>query len=134
MSLIEWRDEFELGIDEVDHEHRQLVGLINELHNALAENNTSEQLQDFLGEVYARIAAHFALEEKVMRDINYDEYGQHKDDHELLLDGLRDIMDKYEDEQEYSDAEMASHLNSWFGNHFKSMDARLHRFLEKQDQ
>ncbi|MDH5632347.1 MAG: bacteriohemerythrin [Gammaproteobacteria bacterium] len=134
MSLIEWRDDFELGIADVDHEHRQLIDLINELHTALAENNSSEQLQDFLGEVYARMAAHFALEERVMRELDYDEYVQHKDDHEQLLDGLRDIMDKYEDEQEYSDAEMASHLNSWFGNHFKSMDARFHQFLEKQGE
>ena len=31
MKLIEWRDKFQLGIPAVDHEHRELINLINEL-------------------------------------------------------------------------------------------------------
>jgi len=50
-------------------------------------------VMDFLGELYARIAAHFALKEKIMRDNGYDEYHDHKADHERLLDDIRDLMD-----------------------------------------
>ena len=35
MSLLDWRDEFRIGIAEVDHEHQVLIGLINDLHAAL---------------------------------------------------------------------------------------------------
>ena len=31
MTLIEWRKEFETGVVDVDHEHKELVGLINKL-------------------------------------------------------------------------------------------------------
>ena len=38
---------------------------------------------------------HFALEERIMRDSGYSEYEDHKDDHEELLDEIRDLMDGF---------------------------------------
>ena len=128
MSLIEWRKEFETGIAEVDHEHRELVDLINALHAEIEKGGVRENVSAFLGEVFARIAAHFALEETVMRKHRYDEYAEHKADHERLLDELRDIMDQHDDEGHFNDASqaLATTVRDWFVNHFKTRDARLH--------
>jgi hemerythrin len=130
MALIEWRSDFETGIAEVDHEHQELVGLINQLHEEIQGATDEETLRRFLGEVFARISAHFALEETVMRKHRYDEYGAHKAEHEALLDQIRDIMDDFE-EGRYGDAgqALASAVRDWFVNHFKTKDARLHRLL-----
>jgi len=87
--LIAWRPEFETGIPDVDHEHRELVGLINQLHAALEAGASKDEVARFLGEVFARISAHFALEESIMRKHRYDEYAEHKADHEKLLDDIR---------------------------------------------
>lgn len=130
MSLVEWRDEFRTGIAEVDHEHETLIALLNDLHDRVQAGADPEAVADFLGEVYAQIAAHFALEEKIMRDRGYDEFQDHKADHEHLLDGIRDIMEDqargaYTD---YSEA-LSTHLQTWFTQHFKTRDARLHRIL-----
>ena len=130
MALIVWRKEFETGIAEVDHEHQELVELINELHVQLGGDTTKETVSRFLGEVFARISAHFALEETVMRKHRYDEYPAHKAEHEALLDEIRDIMDDYE-AGAYADASqaLAGTVRDWFVNHFKTKDARLHRML-----
>ena len=130
MTLIEWRSEFETGISDVDHEHQELVGLINQLHEELGGDAPTMDVSDFLGEVFARISAHFALEESVMRKHNYDEYIPHKTDHESLLDDIRDIMDDYE-EGKYAayDVALASAVRDWFVDHFKNKDARLHKML-----
>jgi hemerythrin len=130
MALIEWRKEFDTGIAEVDHEHRELVGLINQLHDRLMTGADKETVGRFLGEVFARISAHFALEETVMRKHKYDEYAAHKADHEKLLDDLRDIMDDYEADAyfDYEEA-LGTAVRDWFVNHFKTRDARLHRRL-----
>jgi hemerythrin len=130
MALIEWRKEFETGIAEVDHEHQELVALINQLHAQLGGDAGKETVERFLGEVFARISAHFALEETVMRKHGYDEYQAHKAEHEALLDQIRDIMDDY-DAGAYADAgeALATAVRDWFVNHFKTKDARLHRLL-----
>ena len=126
MTLLEWRDEFRIGIAEVDHEHQQLIGLINELHEALSPQASAAAIGDFLGELHARIAAHFALEEKVMRARHYPEYTDHKQDHEQLLEQLREIMEQFEREGRYAAPTLGAVLNRWFGEHFRTRDARLH--------
>ena len=130
MVLIQWRPEFDTGIIEVDHEHRELVGLINALHTAVGSNADKDTVSTFLGEVFAKIAAHFALEETVMRKHEYDEYPAHKADHEKLLDDLRDIMDDYDAGRftNYEEA-LGSAVRDWFVDHFKTKDARLHAKL-----
>ncbi|NNE21330.1 MAG: bacteriohemerythrin [Rhizobiales bacterium] len=130
MDLIEWRAEFETGVADVDHEHRELIGLINDLHRQLATEATAENVSDFLGEVFAKISAHFALEESIMRKHNYDQYQEHKSDHEKLLDDIRDIMDDFEAGKYAAyDEALSAAVRDWFVDHFKTKDARLHSML-----
>ena len=129
MVLIEWKDAFATGIPDVDHEHRELIELINKLYVAMSREDASITVMDFLGEIYAHVSAHFALEEKIMRERKYDHYQEHKADHEALLDELRDLMDDYEENTYYNDEEFAASIERWFTEHFRTRDARLHKYL-----
>lgn len=130
MTLVEWRDEFEIGIKEVDFEHQELIELINESYAMAKEDNSRMAVIDFLGDIFNKISAHFALEEKEMRELKYDQYEDHKEEHEELLDSIRDIMDDYEERATLDDEEFGERLKDWFVNHFSSKDARLHKFLQ----
>lgn len=127
MSHLQWRDEFSVGIAEVDHEHRELIELINELQKDLQAGSSTRKIVRSLGEIYAQIAAHFALEEKMMRTTRYPAYAEHKEDHEALLDDLRDIMDGVEYDGALDQAQLNVDLNRWFSDHFQTHDAKLHR-------
>lgn len=130
MPIIEWRDEFSTGDDAVDHEHRELIELINGLYDAMAEGRPTGETLDALGEVFARISAHFALEEHQMRDAAYSGYPAHKESHEELLDDIRDIMDAYEVGAFAAERKaFGARLRDWFVDHFKTHDARLHGVL-----
>jgi len=129
MALIKWKDEYSTGIADVDHEHQELIALINELYEAMSRGDENVTVMDFLGEIYAHVSAHFALEEKIMRRHRYDWYAAHKADHEKLLDDLRDIMDAYEENAYFSDSEFAQAIEQWFSVHFRTQDARLHKHL-----
>ena len=131
MSLIEWDEKFSVGVAAVDHEHRELIGLVNATYDRLQRPDAGITVPDFLGEIYARIYAHFALEEKLMRASRYAHYAEHKADHERLLDEIRDIMDDYEDgdSEAFDEQQFALRLGAWFTGHFRTHDARLHRNL-----
>ncbi len=129
MSLITWRDEFAVGIEAIDHEHREMIELINELDLAMGKNADHATVVDSLGEIYARIAAHFALEEKTMRDSHYSSYASHKQDHEVLLDELLDVIDSVDEDGDYDREDLSQTLNRWFSDHFRTHDAKLHREL-----
>ena len=130
MALIEWRKQFETGIPDVDYEHAQLVELINTLGDKLQEHPTRELIAGMLGEIYAQISAHFAGEETIMRERGYDQYADHKADHEQLLDEIRDIMEAFQTNPDFAyEGVLAERLTSWFTGHFQTKDARFHRMM-----
>lgn len=132
MALIEWKDEYRIGIPAVDYEHQELISLLNELYGLLGSEAGQEAVGEFLGEVYARISAHFALEERVMRERGYDQFSEHKTEHEVLLDDIRDIMDESESVDVPILAEtLGLRMQRWFSQHFKTHDARLHKALSR---
>ena len=131
MALIEWREEFSIGIPSVDYEHKGMIRMINQLHEEISADTSRETVSDFLGEIHALISAHFALEEKEMREMAYGEFDDHKEDHERLLDEIRDIMEAFDadDTEDYAE-DLSQRLKIWFTEHFRTKDARLHRFLK----
>ena len=128
MSLLVWKSEYALGIPAVDHEHRELFDLINDLHASLFEPDSEATVMDFLGELFTKISSHFAIEEKLMRDGRYADFPAHKSDHERLLDEIRDLMDDYEDGGDVDLDRFAVELERWFSAHFSMHDAALHRW------
>jgi len=129
MTLLRWKDEYSVGIEAVDHEHRELIDLINVLHERLYAADAKVTVPDFFGDLLKGISAHFALEESFMREQGYPRLVPHKDDHERLLDELREIMDAFEQSEEIDVLELSRRLESWFSLHFRTHDAELHRAI-----
>lgn len=129
MRTIEWKAEFSVGVPSIDYEHRELIESINGLIDVAHDGATHETVSGALGEIYTQISAHFALEERIMRNARYDGYPEHKEDHESLLDELRDIMDRVDDDGAYDEDQLCSGLERWFSIHFQTQDARLHKRL-----
>jgi len=129
VSPIAWRDEYSVGLPDVDHEHRVLIAMINETAAALGAQTPNSRIVAELGEICARIAAHFALEEREMRDLKYVGLGEHKRDHERLLEDILDIMADVESPRGYDPALLDRRLTTWFTEHFRTHDARLHHWL-----
>ena len=128
MALIQWKREYSTGVAAVDHEHRELIDLINRLHDELLAKRDSDAAGAFFGDLYRAISAHFALEERLMRDCHYDNLPEHKADHERLLDDICEIMEEYE-HHEAAAEELCGRLDDWFSRHFETHDAKLHKVL-----
>ena len=129
MTLLEWKPEYSVGNFSVDFEHQQMIRQINELGEQLGGVVSIETIEAVLGEIHANISAHFALEERLMRKAAYGEYEDHKEDHEELLDQIVDLMDNFAWNPETGRELLRKKLSGWFGQHFATFDARLHRKL-----
>jgi len=129
MPLLQWKADYSVGNPAIDHEHAEMIGQINRLYAQLDDPLDALQVVSVLGEIHADIAAHFALEERLMRTAHYAEYAQHKEDHEDLLDQVRDLMDVFSDDPQAGRKMLQQRLSDWFGRHFSTYDARLHKCL-----
>ena len=62
--LLEWKDAYRTGVEEVDYEHRELIDLINHLHDRSRDPDAPLAVPAFFGDLNRAITAHFALEER----------------------------------------------------------------------
>jgi hemerythrin len=131
MGLLRWDDRYSVGIAAVDHEHRELIDLVNSLYDEAVAQRSKDAVLNFFGDLFKAISAHFALEERFMRERGYDQLMPHKNDHERLMDEIRDIMEDFEASAQFDDRLLAEALDAWFSRHFESHDARLHNALGK---
>lgn len=129
MAPISWKPEYSVGDEAVDHEHRELIDLVNAAAAAILEGRADADVDKCLGDLYQAISAHFAHEERQMQRADYDQYKAHKASHEYLLDELRDIMDGAIGEKDQTAERLTRVLESWFVDHSRDHDARLHNRL-----
>ena len=130
MTLIKWQENYRTGIQGVDHEHRLLIEEVNRVYDMIDEGADKSQVIDSLGDIYGSIAAHFALEEQMMKTHRYDQYREHKNDHDRLLDEIRELTEDFEASETLDDAAFKKRLNDWFSLHFSTFDSRLHRMTQ----
>ena len=126
MSLLQWKPEYSVGVESMDVEHQEMIDLINEIYEKLNSNPDADQIEQCLGDIFSTVSMHFALEERLMRKSNYAEYQAHKDNHEELLDQIRDLMDDFDSDTAAGATRLEQGLSDWFAGHFSTFDARLH--------
>ena len=124
--LLEWNDKFLIGIDQLDFEHQDLLDRLNALHAALSEATDKEKISQCLGGIYARLEIHFALEERVMREGDYEDFDAHYSEHAKMLNAFADLMHEVEDKEgiEYS-ATVREALRHWLLDHIMSSDKKM---------
>ena len=125
-SLLEWSDAYLIGVEELDFEHKDLFNRLNELHKELARHDDKAKIEGCLGEIHARVLAHFALEEKFMRGTNFTNYEQHNREHDDFLDVVVDIIEEFRvgPELSYGHA-LEAQLQRWIINHITTSDQEL---------
>lgn len=124
--LIAWSDEYLIGIEELDYEHRDLINQLNELHEELAHQDEKEKIEECLREIHVRVMSHFALEEHFMLENNFKNYTAHKEEHDDFLAVIADLIDRFltDPELSYGD-ELEEQLQHWIVNHILTSDQEL---------
>ena len=129
MKYLQWNDDFSVGVDSVDYEHQNLMDMINMIYAELEDRCDIAEIAQTVADVHTEISAHFALEERIMRQAGYEEFAEHKSDHEDLLDQIRTMMDAIDGDPERALDMLSEQLADWFSHHFSTFDARLHSAL-----
>ena len=130
MSLLEWKEQYSLGNEALDHEHKELIRLINEVHTEIGKpggEDDQARVMEGLEKILSAVSAHFALEEKEMQVEGYPDFPTHKADHEKLLDELYDLIEVVEETgvQDIRDG-VSAILEAWFSVHFQTFDRDYH--------
>ena len=133
-TRIKWDDSFLIGIKELDHEHKVLINDINRLHGELARHDQKSEIEKCLGDIYARMQAHFALEEHVMKEHKYKFFDEHKREHEKLLDGYTEYMMQILNDAVVSfSSPIEDALRHWVLNHIVNSDKKMSLMVQEKE-
>lgn len=83
---IQWLDTFELGVPEIDGDHRTLVRLMGSIEGALETHQDKKDCLPLIERLFAFCEDHFRREETLLRSWGYGEVAPHMRYHRDLMD------------------------------------------------
>ena len=129
--MITWREEYSVGYEEFDEQHKKLINIINEIQPLLNNKDISDEklyveISDVLSKLLDYTEYHFESEEKLFEKYNYKYTEEHKELHHrffmkitellanLVLDeDLRGIVSKTD-----------AYLKEWLLSHIQGADQK----------
>lgn len=94
-----WKDEYNIGVDIIDREHKRLFKIINKLFQFTDEKNKSQwACQEGIKFFKDNAVKHFTEEEEYMASVNYERLGVHMHIHrefrERTLPALEEELER----------------------------------------
>ncbi len=126
-----WKDEYSVGIDILDEDHKILLNLINKMQTAV-HYKTGEQFEkDALDEIIDYTKYHFEREEQMLEDANYPELEAHKKQHRDMINKVDSFMLDYEKRGHETLEDVAMFLQNWLVNHINGSDQEYTPILKE---
>jgi len=79
--MIEWKEEYSIGISIIDKEHKELIRIMNAAMVAKQHGDNIDEISKLLKELTTYALKHFSTEESYMIEFNYPEFQYHKEEH-----------------------------------------------------
>jgi len=129
MSFMDWSDNLSVNIKELDEQHKKLLALINELHEAMKSGRGKEVTEKTLGGLIQYVGTHFSTEERLMEKHSYPGFLAHKGEHAKLTKQATDIQSQFLQGKAVVNVELMNFLKSWLQNHILGTDKKYTSFL-----
>lgn len=126
---IEWKDEYSVGIDSIDQQHKKLLSLINQLQTAVDYSTGEEFEREALDALVDYTKTHFTYEEGLMKQNGYPDFEPHKAQHEKMIKEVEDVLDEYEEDHDQAMEHGSRFLKNWLVNHINGTDKEYSEFL-----
>ncbi len=132
MALVTWSDKYSMQIKEIDDQHKVLVGMINELHDAMKQAKSKEKSLEIINKMAEYTQFHFSTEEKYMQRFDYPDFKKHKHEHEKFVEKVVNFKKDYENGKAGISYDILNFLKEWLVKHIQQTDKKYAPlFIEK---
>ncbi len=128
-QFFEWKQEYSVGIDSIDQQHKKLLGLINQLQTAVDFSTGEEFEREALDQLLDYTKTHFSYEEGLMETNGYPDFESHREQHEKMITRVGKVLAEYEKDQDTAMKNAVVFLKDWLITHIKGTDKAYSSFL-----
>lgn len=132
MSLFKWDERLSVGVSEFDAQHKELVGYVNKLNDAMMQGRGKNIVSEVLDELIKYTESHFRAEEIKMETYGYPEYARHKAEHTLLIEKVQAFKRDFEAYKTSLTLELMQFLRQWVMDHIMKTDKRYSAFFNEK--
>ena len=129
MAFISWRSDYEIGVRQVDAEHRKLFDMVNEYYDKHLHGSDRKEIERILNGLVAYAEEHFQNEEAIMEECGYPRLEDHRKQHADLFTSIFAITERLLNEPAKADRETLSFLKKWLRDHIVQDDVDIGHYL-----
>ncbi|MDR2081252.1 MAG: bacteriohemerythrin [Campylobacteraceae bacterium] len=129
MAYWNWDDSYNIGIEEIDNQHKKIVEYINELHEAIILSDKNI-VKNTLFHITDYIVSHFSFEEKLMKEADYPQFIHHKNIHETFVSNIGRYKIAFNEGHDIAGQLMAE-LQIWLTKHILQEDRAYKECVQK---
>jgi hemerythrin-like metal-binding protein len=130
-KLINWSRSYSVGVSQMDSEHQRLIDIINNLYAAMRSGRSKDAIGSILDELLDYTKTHFAHEERLMQQCQYEGFDAQKRAHEALIAQVVEVQKKYHAGTALGQ-EVMTFLKNWLINHIQGTDKKYGPVMNKK--
>ncbi len=127
--FVEWRDEYSVGIESIDNDHKRLLNLINQLQTAAHYQTGREFESEAFEALVDYTKQHFKREEDLMESNGYPDFTAHKAQHVAMIAEVDAMLNEYRKHPQSAVEHAVQFLKTWLIKHINGTDQAYSQFL-----
>ena len=130
-KFVQWTPRMELGISDIDQQHRLLVDYINDLHSAMSNNRSAPEMLEILHKLHDYTSTHFRDEEKHFVHTEYPSVKDHLRTHREFEAKVDEVERGIKQGTVTLSMDLLTFLKDWLVQHIMGMDAQYVTYVKK---
>ena len=118
----QWSDDLSVRVPSIDRQHKVLINLINELHEAMIHGKGEFESKLILNKLINYAKVHFIYEEGLFKGCHYHSSDDHIASHERIKAKLADLKEKSRQPGFELQDTLMEFLKTWLNNHILKED------------
>ncbi len=129
MEIIIWRDEFSVGVAEMDQQHKKLLAMINRLIAEQKMLTDRKTIADLLTGMTDYADEHFRAEEFLMAEYDYDRKTEQEAQHRAFIEKAQSFSLAGNVGPNILSEALLDYLGTWLVGHILTEDMQYKKFF-----
>ena len=128
-KLITWNEEYSVGYNEIDTQHKKLIDIINVMFSAFSSGKARELVPDVINKLIEYTKYHFETEEKYFYKYQYPKTEEHIEKHKEFIQMIQDFEIKFKTKDKNLHYDILYYLKNWLTDHILGDDKTYANFF-----
>ncbi len=129
MEFFKWKEVFNIGVEEIDRQHRIFLDLLNDCHERLSEGERRTVDRDMVAGLRKYATTHFRYEEGLMHSTEYPQSKNHAIEHRYFETQVSEMERGGAGGDPRTHESVLPFLRDWFLKHVLEHDRKIGHYL-----